>query len=270
MKLFTKSSIGFAIVAIMIMQSYHVQAQYKFNFGISVPSYFGTGRFGSYLKMANEVQEHTGKDALSFGPSAGIGLFGELMYDTWGFEIYWQKYANKTNFGKNNVDAYTPSAQGSDGSQYKMSHSIFGVGASRKAFGIKGYDVWVFSALSAGSRKHTWRPKGGDFSNERTTTNRLFIGSSEAPMYFNIGLSPKFTFAEKFVLSPKIGYEMELLKGDGDQFHGGLPELVQASYATNKSQADLQAIMSGYGDAQKAHLNRFFVELRVGMKLGKN
>lgn len=272
MKQFTKSWIVIVINAMLIFQSNDVQAQKKLHVGISEPSYFGTGRFDSYLDMTNEVQGNSGSDALSLSPvSFGVGLFGELEFESgWAFEVYWQKYANKTNLGKNNVDAYTADVQGADGSQYKMSHSIIGVGASRKAFQIKGYDVWIFSALSGGSRKFAWRPKGGDFSNERNTHNRLFIGSSEAPMYFNIGLSPRFTFAEKFVFSPKIGYEMELLKGDGGDFHSGLPELVQATYASNKSQADLQAITSSYADAQKANLNRFFIELRVGMRLGKN
>ncbi len=265
MKKNIKLWIVLTIVAIMTVQSYHVQAQNKFNFGISVPTYFGTARFGDVLQYANERQGHTGKDALKFEAGTGFGLFGELEFnEEWTFDIYWQKYANKTNFGKNNADAFTPSANGSETSQYKMSHGIIGVGASRKAFQIKGYDVWIFSALSGGSRKFAWRPEGGDFSNERNTTNRLFIGQTEAPIYFNFGLSPKFSFADKFFFSPKIGYEMELMRGDGGAFHGGLVELVQPSYgAVNDNTTQT------YPELEDKTLNRFFIELRVGMKLGK-
>lgn len=245
----------------------YAQTKKKFNFGLSIPTYFGTGRYGSYLDMKNEVQGHTGNDALNFGQAIGMGLFAELKFGSeWAFEIYWQKYTNKTNFGKNNIDAYTLPG-GIQKSQYKISHGIIGVGASRKVFKIKGYDTWLFSALSAGSRKFAWRPEGGEFSNERRTTNKLFIASSDAPMFFNIGLSPKFNFKDKFFFSPKIGYEMELLKGTG--MYEGINNMVQASYATNYSQTDLQAIMGEYTDKNKASLNRFFVELRVGMKLGK-
>lgn len=244
-------------------------SQNKFNIGISSPIYFGTGRFGSYLDMTNELQGHTGNDALKFRPSAGIGIFGELEFnEKWTFDIYWQKYTHKTNFGKNNIDGFTPNASGNTTSQYKMSHGIIGIGASRKAFQFKGQQLWLFSALSAGSRKFAWRPEGGDFSHERRTHNKLFIAATEAPIYFNLGVSSKFNFANKFFFGPKIGYEMELMKGDGKTFGGGLPELVQASYAVNKPHADIQAIMGQYADKQKASLNRFFIELRVGMKLG--
>src|SRR5690606_37783692 len=115
---------------------------------------------------------------------------------------------------KNNIDAFTPSANGAITSQYKISHGIIGIGASRKAFQIKGQQIWIFTALSAGSRKFEWRPDDGEFSKERRTTNRLFIAHTEAPIYFNLGLSPRFTLANKFFFSPKIGYEMELAKGD--------------------------------------------------------
>lgn len=268
MKQITKSWIVIAIVVMMVFQDHCAHAQNKFNFGISLPSYLGTGRYDAYLDMKNELQGHTGQDALKFRPSTGIGFSGELVFsDKWGFEIYWQKYANKTNFGKNNADAFTASAAGSETSQYKMSHSIIGVGASRKTFAIKGFDIWIFSALSAGGRKFAWRPKGGEFSNERQTTNRLHVASSDAPMYFNIGLSPKFNFKDKFFFSPKIGYEMELLKATG--MYEGIYNTVLATYGTNYSQADLQAIMGEYATRQEANLNRFFVELRVGMKLGK-
>ena len=243
-------------------------AQNKFHLGISTPHYFSTGRYGSYLDMQNEVQEHSGSDALKFRPSTGFGLFGELEFNgNFSFDIYYQKYSNKTNFGKNNVDNFTPIATGKT-SQYKISHSIIGVGISYKTFQIKGYDVWMFSALSGGSRKFTWRPKGGDFSNERRTTNRYFISSSDAPMYLSLGLSPRVTFANKFIFSPKIGYEMELMRNTG--MYEGMSNMVHATYATNYSQTDLQAIMNEYADKNKASLNRFFIELRVGMKLGKN
>lgn len=263
MKLFYIAAITFCFTS-----TAYAQAQKKFNFGVSVPSYFGTGRYGSYLDMTNEIQSHTGSDALSFGPAIGMGLFGELEFgDKWVFEIYWQKYTNKTNFGKNNVDAYTPSTNGSATSQYKMSHGIIGVGASRKTFQIKGYDVWLFSALSGGSRKFAWRPENGSFSNERQTTNKLFIASSDAPMFFNIGLSPKFGFKDKFFFSPKIGYEMELIKGTG--MYEGIYNMILPTYSSNHSQSDLQAMMGEYTDRNKAALNRLFIELRVGIKLGK-
>ncbi|GAB1462577.1 hypothetical protein [Pedobacter sp.] len=242
-------------------------AQKKFNFGISVPSYLGTGRYGNYLDMTNEIQGLTGNDALSFGPAIGMGLFGELEFGTdWAFEIYWQKYTNKTNFGKNNVDAFTLPG-GIQKSQYKMSHGIIGVGASRKIFKLQDQQVWFFSALSAGSRKFTWRPEGGSFSNERKTTNKTFMASSDAPMFFNIGLSPKFNFKDKFFFSPKIGYEMELIKGTG--MYEGIYNMILPTYGSPRTQSDLQSIMNEYTDRTKAPLNRFFIELRAGIKLGK-
>lgn len=268
MKHFTRLFIITIILA--TIQDNIAFSQNKFNFGLSSPVYFGTARFGNYLEMANELQGHTGNDALKFNPGTGFGIFGELEFSKkWTFDIYWQKYANKTNFGKSNVDAFTPSASGSATSQYKMSHSIIGIGASRKTFQVKGQQIWIFSALSAGSRKFAWRAENGDFSNERHTTNRLFIGSSEAPMFFNLGLSAKLNFANKFFFSPRIGYEMELMKGDGKAFGDGLPELVQASYSVNTPQSDIQAIVKEYADGNKANLNRIFIEFRAGIKLGK-
>src|SRR5690606_35043499 len=188
-----------------IVTGQHSHAQNKFTFGASIPNYYGTGRFGSYLDLTNDLQGHSGSDALQFKAlNLGIGLFGELEFnDKWSFDIYWQKYSHTTNFGKNNIDAFTPSANGSTSSQYKMSHGIMGVGLSRKTFDVKGYQVWIFSALSAGTRKFGWRPEGGSFSKERTTTNRLFISHEEKPIYFNFGLSPKIPFAKKFVFTPK-------------------------------------------------------------------
>lgn len=253
-----------AAITFCLAGTEYAQAQNKFNFGFSIPTYFGTARFGDVLQYTNERQGHTGKDALKFGAGTGFGLFGELEFNKeWTFDIYWQKYSNKTNFGKSNVDAFTPSANGSTTSQYKMSHSIIGIGASRKAFQLKGQQIWIFSALSAGSRKFEWRPDGGDFSNERKTTNALFTGSTEAPIYFNFGLSPKFSFADKFFFSPKIGYEMEIMRGDGDAFHGGLAALVQPSYNATSNTTKT------YAELEDKSLNRFFIELRAGIKLGK-
>lgn len=261
MKQFNKL-LFFTTIVLAVLQDNNAFSQNKFNIGISSPTYFGTGRFGSYMEMKNEIQGHSGKDALKFRPSTGFGIFGELEFkEEWIFEMYYQKYSNKTNFGKNNVDNYTPTAAGKT-SQYKISHSIIGVGASRKAFKIKGYDMWIFSALSAGSRKYTWRPEGGEFSNERKTTNKTYLASSAAPMYLNIGLSPRFTFAKKFILSAKAGYEMEVLKGEGMY---GFWDIIQPTYATTNPNVD----RSKYTDPQKASLNRFFIELRAGMKLGK-
>src|SRR5690606_19873917 len=130
------------------------------------------------------------------------------------------------------------------------------------SFAIKGYDVWIFSALSAGSRSFAYRNKGGEFSKERHANGRLFIAETEAPIYFNFGLSPKLSITDKFYISPKIGYEMELMRGDGKAFHGGLPELIQYSpNATNNT-------TKTYVELEDKSLNRFFIELRAGMKLG--
>ena len=56
-------------------------AQNKFYIGLNSPFHFGSGRFGSYLDMKNEMQDHTGKDALKFGLSAGFGVFGSLLFE---------------------------------------------------------------------------------------------------------------------------------------------------------------------------------------------
>src|SRR5690606_20224504 len=142
MKHFTKLFIITIISA--TIQDNIAFSQNKFNLGISSPIYFDTGRFGNYLEMKNELQGHTGADALKFNTGTGFGIFGELEFDEkWTFDIYWQKYANKTNFGKNNVDAFTPSSSGSTTSQYKMSHSIIGIGASRRAFQVKSQQIWI-------------------------------------------------------------------------------------------------------------------------------
>lgn len=243
-------------------------AQNKFYIGLNSPFHFGSGRFGSYLDMKNEMQDHTGKDALKFGLSAGFGVFGSLLFEEdWSFDFYWNRFSQTTNFGKNNLDNFT--IGGASTTQYKITHGLIGVGASRKVFKIKDIHFWLFSSLSAGSRNFEWRTEDGEFSKERRTNNRLFIASTEAPIFLNIGLSPKFLFAEKFYFTPRIGFDLELMKGDGSAFGDGLPEIVQASYAVSKSQADMQAIMSSYGNSQSSALNRFFIELRFGIKLGK-
>ena len=258
MKIFTKSLFITAVAALFTAKNDQLYAQNKFNMGISTPFYFGTARYGDLLQYANERHNYTGKDALSFGPAVGLGIFGELEFGSeWIFDVYWQKYANTTNFGKSGID-------GGAKAQYKMKHSIIGVGASRKAFQVMGQQLWMFTAIGGGGRSFFYRNEGGKFSKERRTSNKLFISATEAPIYFNIGLAPKFTVLDKFYISPKIGYEIELMRGDGKDFNAGLNELVQASYnAVNNNTT------KSYAELSEKSLNRLFIELRAGIRLGK-
>ena len=252
-----------SIITLTSILSYQASAQNKFNVGLTTPVYFGTARFGDVFKYRNEIANYSGGEKTSFGPAMGYGIFGSLTFENeWTFDIYWRRNVNSTNYGKSSIN---PNKE----EQYKMKHGVIGIGASRKVFKIKDIHFWLFSSLSAGSRNFEWRTEDGEFSKERRTNNRLFIASTEAPIFLNIGLSPKFVFAEKFYFTPRIGFDLELMKGDGSAFGDGLPEIVQASYAVSKSQADMQAIMSSYGNSQSSALNRFFIELRFGIKLGK-
>ena len=237
-------------------------AQNKFYIGLNSPFHFGSGRFGSYLDMKNEMQDHTGKDALKFGLSAGFGVFGSLLFEEdWSFDFYWNRFSQTTNFGKNNLDNFT--IGGASTTQYKITHGLIGVSASRKVFKYKSHDFWAFASLAGGKRSFEYRPKGGEFTNQRTINGRLFIASDEAPLFLNLGVSPKFSFGNKFFFSPRLGYELEIMRGDGDDFYGGLVEIVQPGFSIPNPQPKTKT----YIELDKSSLNRLFLEFRVGFLL---
>lgn len=246
-----------SIITLTSNLSYQASAQNKFNVGLTTPVYFGTARFGDVFKYRNEIANYSGGEKTSFGPAMGYGIFGSLTFENeWTFDIYWRRNVNSTNFGKSSIN---PNQE----EQYKMKHGVIGIGASRKVFKYKSHDFWAFASLAGGKRSFEYRPKGGEFTNQRTINGRLFIASDEAPLFLNLGVSPKFSFGNKFFFSPRLGYELEIMRGDGDDFYGGLVEIVQPGFSIPNPQPKTKT----YIELDKSSLNRLFLEFRVGFLL---
>lgn len=253
-----KKTLGISLVLLLAGQSFSL-AQNKFNIGFGMPFYFGSARFGDLMQYANERQNYSGDDALAFRPAArGYSIWTELEFNRqWSFDIYWQRYNHKTNFGKSRIDNGAKV-------QYRIRHSLFSVGASRIALRVKEQELWLFAALSGGSRTFAYRNEGGSFSKERTANGRLFIAHGEVPIYFQLGLTPKIALGKTFFVATRVGYEFELMRGDAKRFHGGLTELVQPSYHAVNNNTN-----KAYVDLDQKGMNRFFIELRAGWRLGK-
>jgi hypothetical protein len=250
----------FLLVITLLVSSITANAQNRFNVGLTSPVYFGAGRFEDVLKYRNEIANYDGSDATSFRPAFGFGFFASLEFqDKWTFDLNWQKTVNTTNFGKGSINP-------NQNEQYKMSIGLIGLGASRKVFKYKNHDFWAFGTLSGGKRSFEYRPEGGEFTNQRTINGRLFVASDEAPLFLTLGIAPKFFFKDKFYFSPRLGYDMEIMRGDGGDFYGGLVEIIQPGFGIPNPQPKTIT----YVELDERSLNRLFIEFRLGILLKSN